>query len=120
MNDIGLIAALAKALGGSSASGGGGLVVHISEGDDKVTLDKTWGEIFSAFSAGTPISVVYEDGVYKSCGSIASMWNEDPEGGCVVLVQSGFSHDSQLDITIVTCEKYVAATENDYPSAATS
>lgn len=64
MNDIGLIAALAKAIGGSGSSpsgGGGGLVVRETESSGVYTLDKTWKEIHDAMVAGTYVVIIQVD-----------------------------------------------------------
>lgn len=59
------LAVIAKALAAVGAVGS--LVLHPTIDDSDLVLDKTWQEIWDAFSAGTSISVVLPD----SAGTLA-------------------------------------------------
>ena len=65
MSDIGLIAALAKALGGgggpSPSGGGGGLVVNITSVEGTLTFDKTWKECYDTLTAGNAVVLKMPD-----------------------------------------------------------
>lgn len=42
------------------ANAGGGMVINVAVEGDTWTLDKTWQEVFDAFSAGIPCVVIYD------------------------------------------------------------
>lgn len=101
--NIGVAAALAKALGsgGSSPSGGGGLVVHESESSGVYTLDKTWKEIHDAMTEGTPVVIIRADG-----------------NDVTIVVACVYAADDEVYIVMpgVNERVYVAASQTDYPT----
>lgn len=105
MNDIGLIAALAKAIGGGGGSSPSAapMIVNGSVVSNTVVLDKTWKQIHDAFAAGTTVLLhITEEGAMDlwttaTCVQFA---------GSSYTVRDGYNTD------------YVAEAENGYPSVA--
>ena len=65
------LAVIAKALAAVGAVGS--LVLHPTLDDLDMVLDKTWQEIWDAFSAGTSISIVMPESVGTSAEAVTSV-----------------------------------------------
>lgn len=82
------------------AVAGCSLVVHATTEDDVATLDKTWQEIFDAFSAGANVVVLLgEEGGEEDVESVAAVY-------------------VHLDKYVVQASlvNYLAASTSDYPT----
>lgn len=105
MNNIGLIAALAKALGGGGGSSPSTapMIVNGSVVSDTITLDKTWKQIHDAFVAGTTVLLhITEEDIIDFWTTINSVTHGLV--GPTYVVSDGHNTD------------YTAETENGYPS----
>ena len=110
--NIGVAAALAKALGGGGSSpsgGGGGLVVTFDT--DHFVLDKTWQEIYDAASAGRSVVMVA-----TGFGVMYLVDCEEPQApGDSYYV--AFAYANANVVGELSCAKYTCAEATDYPAA---
>ena len=107
-----MIAAI-TALGAGRSGGGGGVldvtcsIEQVAQGATTYTLDKTWKEIHDAFTAGTMVTVLRDNGIY---------WAKD-----IVLYVGRDTVDEQTNYTVGFGSGYdvlslMINTENGYPT----